>query len=535
MNNNIKILDCTLRDGGYCNNWDFSIDLVKEYLQAMELAKVDVIELGLRTRVNDRFFGPYSYTTDELINSLPLPQNAKIAVMINAKEFLDSKVDGIDNIFAPKSSSPVDIVRVACHTKELKDIGKCLEFLSGNGYQVVLNIMQITDRTGAEIKEAIEIINSFNCVDVLYFADSFGNMSLQETTKIIDLIKLSWHKEIGIHTHDNQYNGISNTLESLEQNVTWLDSTVLGMGRGAGNTRTEYLLLELRKRGFTQYQPEPLFPLVLGSFKKLKKELNWGPNLLYYLSASYKIHPTFTQELLNKKCSVTELIDTIENLSQATSTSYNSEALNDAFKARHINSTGTWHPAELVKGKDVLIIGGGNGAIKYSKAIEQYIKKFAPITISLNMNTTIYPDLITAYSACHPMRLMMDSSKYKNLKKPIILPENSLPKSLKENLADIQIFNYGLSVKEGSFSFQGTECELPNPLVFGYTIAAAAAGGAKRILLAGFDGYGPNNYKQDEINSLLALYHQVNPHTPILAITPTTYNIKQSSVYSPSL
>ena len=112
----MKLLDCTLRDGGYYNNWDFDRSLVEDYLNAMVEAKVNAVEIGFRSLPKTTFMGPYSYSLDKYLETLSLPRNALIGVMINASEFLNeySKTDSIiDNLFQPAENSPIDLVRIA--------------------------------------------------------------------------------------------------------------------------------------------------------------------------------------------------------------------------------------------------------------------------------------------------------------------------------------------------------------------------------------------------------------------------------------
>jgi 4-hydroxy 2-oxovalerate aldolase len=114
-NNQIKILDCTLRDGGYYNNWDFDHELVELYLKSMEEASIDVIEIGFRSPPKHSFMGPYVYSLDSHLESLPLPENILIGVMINAKEYLKVQEDTLEllkKLFQPSHQSPVGLVRV---------------------------------------------------------------------------------------------------------------------------------------------------------------------------------------------------------------------------------------------------------------------------------------------------------------------------------------------------------------------------------------------------------------------------------------
>ena len=121
----INILDCTLRDGGYYNNWDFEENLVHEYLQAMDSLQIDFVEIGFRSLKNDSFKGAFAYSSDSYLNNLNIPVGLKdkIGVMINGSEIVDPKtqITCLEKLFKPKSKSPVTLVRIACHIHEFND------------------------------------------------------------------------------------------------------------------------------------------------------------------------------------------------------------------------------------------------------------------------------------------------------------------------------------------------------------------------------------------------------------------------------
>ena len=140
----VKLLDCTLRDGGYYNNWDFEPDVVERYLKAVQAASIDAVEIGFRSLPKSSFMGPYVYCTDEFLEELNLPSDPTICVMINCKEFLADK-NGADNVvkklFRKANDSPIDLVRIAInfdHALEVESIAHALKML---GYQVAINLI----------------------------------------------------------------------------------------------------------------------------------------------------------------------------------------------------------------------------------------------------------------------------------------------------------------------------------------------------------------------------------------------------------
>ena len=293
----IKLLDCTFRDGGYYKLWDFSEKLINNYLFAMKEAKIDVVEIGFRSLKNDGFKGACAFTSDEFLRKLKIYKSLSVSVMVNASELLSN--DDINTILAKifpndANSSPVDIVRVACHYDEFEKVLNASNWLKNKGFKVMFNLMQISDRTEIEIENLLKKANNFP-IDVFYFADSTGSIDNEKNIKIVELIKQNWTQSIGCHTHDNLGLALSNTKSAIKSGVEWVDSTVLGMGRGPGNTKTELLSIELSKENSNL---SPLIDLIYQYFMPLQSTYGWGTNIFYYLAGKYGIHPTFIQEML---------------------------------------------------------------------------------------------------------------------------------------------------------------------------------------------------------------------------------------------
>ena len=148
------LLDCTFRDGGYYNHWDFSSDLINQYLVSMKAAKVDIVELGFRFLKNSGFKGACAYTTDEFIESLDIPAGLTIGVMVNGADLVTEigVEPALEKLFPRKASeTPVDIVRFACHFHEFEKVLPAAKWLSDRGYRVGFNLMQIASRSREEV------------------------------------------------------------------------------------------------------------------------------------------------------------------------------------------------------------------------------------------------------------------------------------------------------------------------------------------------------------------------------------------------
>ena len=533
----LVILDCTLRDGGYYNKWDFSKDLVLKYLEAISITKINAIELGFRSIPETGFLGPFAFCTDDYLSKLPLPKETIIGVMINAKDYLNYKRGAefaVDDLFDHSSLSPVSLVRIACHFKQLNEIGPIADGLKEKGYIVSIQMMQAGGKKEEEIVDAVTKVALYNSVDVIYFADSLGNMNRENVKTVIKTIRQNWNKPIGIHTHDNTGHALDNCMTAIKEGATWIDGTLLGMGRGPGNVRMEYLLIELSKRKFGDYYPEAIFPIVMYEFEKLKKEYEWGPNLLYYLSGTYDIHPTYVQELLTgKRYEQYRITNAMNVLKKSGGISYDIEKFQEALSGKQESTEGSWSAKGWAKQRDMLIVAPGPGARKHLEAVCNFIDEEKPVVICLNANEFFPQNKTTAYIACHYTRILLDSNKLGMLTSPIITPLKQIPKEVKHILNNTSVYDYGMKVEKGVFSAGDKGCTIPTLLVAAYTFALGTASGANRLLLVGFDGEGITDFSFKEMIEMINNYSKLPTALPLIALTPTKYPIQQTSIYSP--
>jgi 4-hydroxy 2-oxovalerate aldolase len=539
METSLKVLDCTLRDGGYYNQWDFESDLVTRYLSSIKKSNVQVVELGLRSFPQESFLGAFAYTTDDYIRTLDLDSSVLIGVMVDAKTLLKSPYtikDGLQKLFTDKSDSPVGLVRVAAHFTEVEQCKEIATTLKQMGYKVGFNLMQAGGRSHSELTSKAALIKSWQSVDILYFADSLGNMDCNEVIRIIQALKIEWNGELGIHTHNNKGVAIQNTFTAIQYGVTWLDSTMTGMGRGAGNAQTEILLLELNKAYSCDYRVEELFELVLTDFYPMQKDMGWGANLLYHLAANYDIHPSYIQEMLgDDRYAIEDILKTIEFIKPLNTTSFKNELLQQAKIEPMGSMTGTWDASGWCKNNDVLLLGAGPSLVKHKKAIVQYILEHSPKVIALNVLHDFPEELIDMHVASHDSRILVEGSNYAELKKPIVLPLEKIKTSLGSAIFNCQLKDYGLNVVDGVLNIGKTECTLPNSLAAGYAFSIATIGGANNLLLVGFDGYPIDDNKQNEMNTLIKLYNELDFSINIQSLTATSYNVKKSSIYAPRI
>ena len=527
----IILLDCTLRDGGYYNNWDFSDALVKNYLQVMKSCSIDYVELGFRSLKRAPFKGALAFTTNSYLEKNVKIRNMNLGVMINASEILndyDTLVNSLTSLFPEKSSKiKLNFVRIACHESEILKTAKICEFFKKRKIKVALNLMQISEIKNENLNKITKELKKFN-FDVFYIADSLGAMENKDLINKINIIKSTWNKDMGFHSHDNKEQGISNMLCSVAHGVNWIDSTVLGMGRGPGNVKTELALLALAKFRKKKFDIVSLLDLIKLHFKPLKEKYNWGANPYYYYAAEKKIHPTFVQKLIGEGYSNNDLILKLETLSDKKITNKYSENILDEsydYEFTQKNKSKFFLKSEIMHDREILILGNGPGVLKYKTSIENYILKNRPLVIGLNTDRTVNEKLINIRVACNNVRILSDHPCYKSF---FVIPYFEEFKHLFKK-TNIKNFNYSSKAKK--FIFKKTYAASPYNLAISYAISICNCKNAKTIFLAGFDGYENNEKKNSQMNQMFKDYFKNTKAIKIKSITPTKYILDTISVF----
>jgi len=525
INKKINLLDCTLRDGGYYNNWFFKKDLINEYLRVMSMLKIDYVEIGFRLLDKVKTKGPCAYSEESFLKSLKIPKNLKLGVMINASDYVGQKniVELAKKNFKLKKDSLISLVRLACHHYEVKEILPLIDWLKRSGYKVGVNIMQIPELSSADIKNVINEVKKTK-TDIFYFADSMGSLDEKKTKQIINQIKLLWKKSTGIHTHDNMGKALENSMTAIRNSVDWIDCTVTGMGRGPGNTKTEYLILELNKREENLIN---LLNLIKNYFEPLKEKYKWGSNPYYYFAGLNSIHPTFVQEMLNDTgFDPEDIMYNLDKLNTVGGKKFSKELILLGKNYYKKNNKGDWDPKNFIKDKNILVIGPGKSMVKYKEKIIKFIKKTKPIVFVLNAINPIPKQYVHVNIACHTLRLLSDIDKYRNSNKYLITPFSSFSKTIKSRLNKNRIFNFGLQVKNNRFKFEKNYAVLPNSLAITYTLGICTSGECKKIFFAGLDGYSMGSPKKFEMDDVLQNYRLEKKAIKIISLTPTNYKIK---------
>ncbi len=536
----VRILDCTLRDGGYYNSWQFSNDLVTDYLRAVSRAGVDFVEIGFRSFPQSSFVGPYAYSTDAFLETLPIPDDLKIGVMIDAKTVLttpDDPVSAVNKLFSHRDQSRASLVRIAAHFDEVAKCRPVVERLKSLGYLVGLNIMQMAGRESALVSDLTRVVDEWATVDMLYFADSLGSMDAPEVERTTAAMREGWKGPLGIHAHNNKSLAVQNSLHAMSLGVEYLDATILGMGRGAGNADLGILLAELTHRNVRPADLVGVYSVGEKYFQPLKEEYRWGPNLFYHYSALNNIHPMFAQTLLSdQRYGPEEQFSVIESLAAFEARSFDKgevDRLLNPFEVQSDDETDV-EPADLqeLTGATVLIVGAGASAQTYARDIQLFIEQHQPTVLTLNHQASIDLELVDGIICVDQHRLAYETDFLATCGKPIFTAQRLLSPSVRERLENVDLRQYDCILEPDSFSAHDGGCVVPVPLAFGYALALSISAKVKRIFLVGFDGFSPDDSRQQQMLQLLRLAEPHSSQLAMTALTPTNYPISQGSLYA---
>jgi 4-hydroxy 2-oxovalerate aldolase len=283
----IKVFDCTIRDGGLMNNHDFDRRFVREVYKGLSEAGVDYMEIGYRNSkklFSEKEFGVWKFSDDEEIQRIidGIESKTKLSIMVDV-----GRVELED--IKPKAESPVHMVRTATYVKEIDKAIFMANDFSEKGYETTINIMAISRDQGPELEEALHQIEEECKVDVVYIVDSFGALYQEPVEHLVKLFKdILKTKEVGFHGHNHQQLAFGNTIEAIIHGANYLDATIYGIGRAAGNCPLELLIGFLKN---PKFDIRPVLDLISNEFIPLSKKIEWGYIIPYAIAGMMNEHP----------------------------------------------------------------------------------------------------------------------------------------------------------------------------------------------------------------------------------------------------
>jgi len=349
----MKILDCTIRDGGYYTNWDFDKGLINNYCKSMESLPIDYIEIGYRSIPLDGYFGEYFYCPDFVMKELKeMMPSKKLVIILNEK---DIRASHVPELLKP-CQEYISMVRIAIDPTNFKraiELAKAVKLL---GFEVAFNVMYMSE--WKEDNSFLDLLDGLDdTIDYFYMVDSFGGVFQEDVKEIINLVKSKTNVKLGFHGHNNLEMALANTITAMSEGCEIVDATITGMGRGAGNLRTELLLTYLNSRGYEGITFGDLSATV-ALFEDMKKDYGWGTNLPYMFSGAYSLPQKQVMEWVGmNRYPVASIVNALHN---------KKSSVDDNLSLPNLENDG--------KSKDILIVGGGNSVRENKQAVGVFLQ-----------------------------------------------------------------------------------------------------------------------------------------------------------------
>lgn len=476
--NNISLLDCTLRDGGYVNDWHFGEKAIRNITKKMVLAGVEYFEIGF-VRECDYDINYSLFNGNESVIDMIAPKqpNTKYVGMIDMGKpiSLDKLGKRVDNGF--------DVFRVIYKKSKINEAYDYIEKLIGLGYEVFAQAVGTDNYTD---KEFIELIEKFNALPIkaFYIVDSFGLIKKKTFLRLVQIADNNLRDDImlGYHSHNNMQQAMGNASAMTELNLKRdivLDACVFGMGRGAGNLNMELFAEYMNENFGKHYRIEPMLEIIDEYLNDIYRENFWGYSLPLYLSASNGCHPNYAIYFASKGTltvkSYNEILKSIPQEKKGLFSKENAEAIYKNYQENFVDDRDAVNELEnAFADKELLLLGSGKSLVEEKEKIDNYIKEKNPIVIGLNFIPEQFKcDYVFS---CHMRR-------YKN-----IMDDANVKKIVTSNLREATNYDYMLNF--ASYSAEAPEIMENSGVV---CVNALINLGVKKVAMAGMDGYDTNN------------------------------------------
>ena len=317
-----EILDCSLRDGGYINNWNFGQDNIQKIITCLEESNIEFLEVGYLKKIT--YCPEYSiFPSFDELNNFNFEDKTKICLMMNFGEF------SIDDFSQFKNSSFA--VRLAFKKKDAKEALKFAKIISELGFAVSLNPMNTIQYSDCELKQLCCNVNEIN-IGTFAIVDSIGNMNVEKSLHLFKLLdsELKEDIRIGYHSHNSLKSSFLNVVELLKSNsdrILVIDTSLMGIGRGAGNLPTEDLMKYLNLNYSKNYSLKSLDDIHLKNLKNVSEFIKNKEHVAYRLAAIYDCHPNYAKLCIENNFTENKIINLFKNISMKDKDIFNPESL----------------------------------------------------------------------------------------------------------------------------------------------------------------------------------------------------------------
>lgn len=527
MESNFKILDCTLRDGGYRNNWEFSDSFAEESISRSSSSAVEYIEVGFIGFHNpSSFYGRYARVKNSLFHKLELSKfdsSPKFGVMMNAGDYELNHLKGL----ATKVSE-FDFVRIATRLADIKNAVLQAEAFHDFGFVCFLNIMQAHTLSSREVTQIVDTFNNSPFIEGLYFADTMGSMVPRQVNELFTLSRTSTKKTLGFHAHDNMGLAVANSMAAGTFENVVLDGTWGGLGRGIGNARLESLI---SSRNLSKSNSEISLTLEKLSLEMGESELASAQQALYFASGATGTHPNYVEQISADNPSSCEsglkVFAHFEESDKGTFDSSNADLSRLWFSEAYEGVQGNVGP-EIPE--TVTVLAPGPNLQKHKSDVAEFLAENPMHVGSLFFEsylTGLEADLFFVSNPLRALSLTNSDCREKMLVAPWAVFERKGIEAFFETGGRV---DYGIEWTAGAPSILPNMVRMRGGRVSLFAIAFYISQGVKKIHLAGFDGYRDGHARNIEFENFLRSAKVSNPNLQVESITPTSYALPYSEV-----
>ena len=510
----IKLLDCTLRDGGYVNDWEFGRDNIVNIFERLVSAGVDIIEVGFlderRPFDPNRSIFPDTESANKIYGRLD-KGNAMVVAMI------DYGTCGIEHL-QPASETCLDGIRVICKNfKKEKAIAFCKE-VKALGYKVFAQAVSITSYTDRELLDLVDLVNDLE-PEALSIVDTYGLMHEDHVQHYFELMDYNLKPgiKIGYHAHNNFQLAYSNSIELLRvptRRTIVIDGSLHGMGKSAGNLPIELMSMYLNGNYGKSFDISQLLEAIDMNIMPFYRKTPWGYKMFYYIAASHQCHPNYVDWLMNKQTlSLSQITEILNMLQGEKKLLYDKEYIEELYmeyQSRECNDDEALRELSAKwRDQEILVLGPGANLLRQQDRVHRYIEEKDPVVITINYlpeefhtdyvfltNSRRYMQLITR------LALLAENGQWKRDFRTVAT--SNIPK-VSENFD--YILNYNSLIDRNAEYMDNS---------FVMLLHVMAETGVRRIACAGFDGYSTKaeNYFNSEMDYRIAKekFHGLNEY-----------------------
>lgn len=475
----LKILDCTLRDGGCVNNFNFGQEDMLQILEGVEASEIDIIECGYIDSEEGAEWGRTKFCNERVIGSTLLKtkkENVEYVAMIDYGKYDVANLE-------ERQKAGIDGIRLAFHKKDRTKIVEAGKTIIEKGYSLYLQPMLTLRYSDKELIELIEVVNEMlPNTTAFYLVDSFGEMRPNDMNRLIYLVEHNLEKSIklGFHSHNNLQLSYSNAITFINfpsDRELIVDTSIMGMGKGAGNLNSELFAEHLNIYYGKCYKIEPLLEVIDKVLNQIRAEYYWGYSVEFYLSAICHCSPSYAAHFYNKHMlSIKQVSELLDMLSEDKKNSFDkkyADAVYVQYCEKYYDDTQTFERLmEEFAGKSILLIAPGKNLFDADEKIKSLLNDKKVCSISLNNYTSYNSDYVFATKESIFKEILKDKRK-------IIVTSNVC----QEEKDDIYILDYKKWMQDQ---------EEAKDISIVYVMNLLEKCKVKDVYMAGFDGFSAN-------------------------------------------